>query len=135
MTRQGARNREFLIYFLIYSNKLAYLQLVAGLVYKSSPPKSHGHGYFLSWRFTFFLCLKNDYSNFKAVNFFSLPHTQVHKFCFQLMGAFFHCLNSFPQFSSQSNPYSKDLFLIQRNTRFHNQFYMRNVTSLKSIIR
>ena len=45
MTREGAGDREFLIYLLIYSNKLAYLQLVAGLVYRSSPPKSHGQGY------------------------------------------------------------------------------------------
>ena len=36
MTREGAGDREF------YSNKLAYLQLVTGLVYRSSPPKSHG---------------------------------------------------------------------------------------------
>ena len=45
MTREGAGDREFLIYLLIYSNKLAYLQLVTGLVYRSSPPKSHGQGY------------------------------------------------------------------------------------------
>ena len=39
MTREGAGDRES------YSNKLAYLQLVTGLVYRSSPPKSHGQGY------------------------------------------------------------------------------------------
>ena len=80
-----------------------------------------------------FLCLKNGYTNLKAV--FSLPHTQIHKFCFQLMGAFFHCLNNFSGFSSQSNPHSKELFLILRNTRFHKQFFMWTVTSLKSTIR
>ena len=36
----GAGDREFLIYLLIYSNKLAYLQLITVLVYRSSPPKS-----------------------------------------------------------------------------------------------
>ena len=45
MTREGAGNREFLIYLLIYSNKLAYLQLITVLVYRSSPPKSHEQGY------------------------------------------------------------------------------------------
>ena len=30
----------YLIYLLIYSNKLAYLQLITVLVYRSSPPKS-----------------------------------------------------------------------------------------------
>ena len=39
MTREGAGDRES------YSNKLAYLQLVTGLVYRSSLPKSHGQGY------------------------------------------------------------------------------------------
>ena len=34
-----AADREFLIYLLIYSNKLAYLQLTTVLVYRSSPPK------------------------------------------------------------------------------------------------
>ena len=32
---------------------------------------------FLNWRFTFFICLKNNYNNIKAVNFF-LSHTQIH---------------------------------------------------------
>ena len=41
MARKGARNREFLIYLLIHSNELVYLQLVYG----SSPPKSHEHGH------------------------------------------------------------------------------------------
>ena len=36
MTREGAGDRES------YANKLAYLQLVTGSVYRSSPPKSHG---------------------------------------------------------------------------------------------
>ena len=39
MAREGAGNLEFLIYLLIYSNKLAYLQLITVLVYRSSPPK------------------------------------------------------------------------------------------------
>ena len=42
MTREEAGDRELLIYLLIDSNKLVYLQLVTGLVYRSSPPKSHG---------------------------------------------------------------------------------------------
>ena len=45
MTREGAGDREFLIYLLIYSNKLAYLQLITVLVYRSSPPKSNEQGY------------------------------------------------------------------------------------------
>ena len=45
MAREGARDREFLMYLLIYSIKLAYLQLITVLVYGSSPPKSHEQGY------------------------------------------------------------------------------------------
>ena len=45
MVHEGTRDREFLIYLLIYSNKLAYLQLTKVLVYRSSPPKSHEQGY------------------------------------------------------------------------------------------
>ena len=41
----------------------------------------------MNWRFTILTCLKTDYSNFKAVFFFS--HTQIHKFRFQLMDIFF----------------------------------------------
>ena len=66
---------------------------------------------------------------------FSPSHTRKHKFCFQLMDTFFHFLNPFSGFSSQSNPHSKNLFLILRNKRFHNRFYMWIVTSLKSTIR
>ena len=40
-----AADREFLIYLLIYSNKLAYLQLITVLVFRSTPPKSHEQGY------------------------------------------------------------------------------------------
>ena len=40
MAREGTEDREFFIYLLIYSNKLAYLQLITVLVYRSSPPKS-----------------------------------------------------------------------------------------------
>ena len=42
---EGARDREFLIYLLIHSNKLAYLQLTTVLGCRSSPPKSHEQGY------------------------------------------------------------------------------------------
>ena len=37
---RGGGDREFLIYLLIYSNKLAFLQLITVLVYRNSPPKS-----------------------------------------------------------------------------------------------
>ena len=89
-----------------------------------------------------FLCLKNDYNNFKAFKFF-LPrththththihththththnthtHTHSHKFLFQLMDIFFYCFSPSSGFSSQSNPHSADLF---RNKTFHNRFY------------
>ena len=45
MAREGAWEREVLIYLLIYSNKLAHLQLLTVLVYGNSPPKSHEKGY------------------------------------------------------------------------------------------
>ena len=45
MARKGTGDREFLKYSLIYSNKLAYLQLITVLVYGNSPPKSHERGY------------------------------------------------------------------------------------------
>ena len=45
MARDGAEDREFLICSLIYSNKLAYLQLITVLVYRNSPLKSHKKGY------------------------------------------------------------------------------------------
>ena len=41
MACEGAGDRKFLIYSLIYSNKLAYLQLITVLVYGNSPPESH----------------------------------------------------------------------------------------------
>ena len=41
MVRESAGDREILIYLFIYSNILAYLQLVTVLVYGSSSPKSH----------------------------------------------------------------------------------------------
>ena len=40
MAREGTEDREFLIYSLIYSNKLAYLQLITVLVCRNSPLKS-----------------------------------------------------------------------------------------------
>ena len=36
---EGTGDRGFLIYSLIYSNKLAYLHLITVLVYGNSPPK------------------------------------------------------------------------------------------------
>ena len=45
MAREGAKDRDFLIYLLIYSNKLAYFKLITVLVYRSIPPKSHEQGY------------------------------------------------------------------------------------------
>ena len=41
MARDGTGDRGFLIYPLINSNRLAYLQLTTVLVYGNSPPKSH----------------------------------------------------------------------------------------------
>ena len=46
MAGEGARDHQFLRNFLIYSNKLAYLQLIEILVYRSNVPKTHGQGYF-----------------------------------------------------------------------------------------
>ena len=45
MAREGAGHREFLIYSLIYSNKLVCLQLITLLVYGNNPPKSHEKDY------------------------------------------------------------------------------------------
>ena len=45
MALGGTEGREFFIYALIYSNKLAYLQLVTVLVYENSPLKSHEKDY------------------------------------------------------------------------------------------
>ena len=45
MAHEGGGDCGFLIYLLIYSNKLAYLQLVTVLVYRSNPPKGHEKGY------------------------------------------------------------------------------------------
>ena len=47
IVREGADDRKFLIYLLIYSNELAYLQLITVLVYGSSTPKSHEQGYLI----------------------------------------------------------------------------------------
>ena len=41
MAHEGTGDREFSISLLIYSNNLAYLQLITLLVHGSSPPKSH----------------------------------------------------------------------------------------------
>ena len=45
MAREGPRYREFLIYPLIFSNKLAYLQLTTVSVYGIGPLKSHKQDY------------------------------------------------------------------------------------------
>ena len=45
MVREGDEDCEFLIHLLIYSNKLANLQLITVSVFRSSPPKSHKKGY------------------------------------------------------------------------------------------
>ena len=45
MAHEGAGDTEFFMYWLIYSNKLAYLQLIKVLVYRSSPAESHEQGY------------------------------------------------------------------------------------------
>ena len=70
---------------------------------------------FLNRRFKFLTCLENDYSNFKAANFFlSLTHTHKN----------LQILLSFSGFSSQSNLHSENFFLIRRNIMFRNQFYI-----------
>ena len=45
MAGEGTRGHQFQIYLLIYSNKLACLQLIIVLVYRSNLPKSHEQGY------------------------------------------------------------------------------------------
>ena len=45
MASEGTADRNFLIYSLIYSNKLVYLQLITVLVYGNSSPKSHEKDY------------------------------------------------------------------------------------------
>ena len=45
MAREGAGDLEILIYLLIYSNKLAYLQLITVFVCGNSSPKSHEQDY------------------------------------------------------------------------------------------
>ena len=42
---ERAKERDIFIYLLIYSNKLAHLQLITVLVYGCSPPKNHGQDY------------------------------------------------------------------------------------------
>ena len=85
--------------------------------------------------FSYALKMITVIAKLKLFIFFSLPHTEILKFCFQLMDTFFHCLNPFLGFSSQSNTHIKYLFLILRNTRFQTRFYMWIVTSLRGTIR
>ena len=61
MAHEGARDTEFFMYLLIYSNKLAYLQLIKVLVYRSSPTESHEQGYL-----KFLLSKKSVYCSFRC---------------------------------------------------------------------
>ena len=70
--------------------------------------------------------------NFKTVIFFLSPTHDTHKFHFQLRDTFFHWLSPFSEFFFETNPYSKDPFLILGNTRFHSRFYVGILCSLKS---
>ena len=45
MAREDAEVRKILIYLLIYSNILVYLQLITILVYGNSSPKRHEQDY------------------------------------------------------------------------------------------
>ena len=45
VAHERVEDREILIYLLIYSNKLAYLQPITVLVYGNSSPKSHEQDY------------------------------------------------------------------------------------------
>ena len=45
MERKGAEDCEFLIYLLVCSTKLSYLQLITVLIYGNGSPKSHEQGY------------------------------------------------------------------------------------------
>ena len=50
MERDGGGDLELLIYLLIDSNKLTYLQLITVLVYGNSSTKNHEH--FRTWKLT-----------------------------------------------------------------------------------
>ena len=73
---------------------------------------------FLNRRYTFLTRLKNNYSNFKAFDFFF--HT--HKYTTSTF--------SLQIFSIASNPHSQDLFLVLRNTRFRNWLNILTVSSI-----
>ena len=45
MAHEGTGDHEFFKYSLIYSNELAYLQLITVSVYGNSVPKSHEKDY------------------------------------------------------------------------------------------
>ena len=66
---------------------------------------------------------------------FFLKHTSTQIPLSAAHGYSFPLPHSFSGFPSQSNPHCEDLFLIFRNTRFHNRFYIWTVTSLKSTTR
>ena len=66
MVDEGAEDRQFLMDLLIYSNKLAYLQLIAVLFYRSSPTKSREQGY---------LNLSKNLEKYVWINSFLEPST------------------------------------------------------------
>ena len=88
---------------------------------------------FVNGRFTFLIYLQILHE-FQICYFF-LSHTQTQIFHFQLMDTFFHCLSHFSGFSFQSDPHSENPPLIFGNTRFHNQFYIWIIISLKTTTR
>ena len=82
-------------------------------------------------RFRFLISLKMI-TTISNLLFFSLSHTQMHKFYFKVIVTLFDCFIPFSGFFSQSNSHSEGLFPILRNTRFHNRVCIWIVTSLKS---
>ena len=89
---------------------------------------------FLNRRLTFLIYLIMITVILNLLHFFQ-SHTKILKFHFKLIDSLFDCCSSFPGFSSQSNSHGDDLFLIIRTRRFHNQFYILNITSLKNTTR
>ena len=78
---------------------------------------------FLNRRFTLPIYLKNGGSNFKAINF--IPSLRINiEILLSAHGDFFLLPLPFFRVFFQSNTLSEDLFLILRNTRSHNRFYL-----------
>ena len=120
---------------LINLNKLKTLKhgnnakILKNCKFKTANLKSFWMGdlhflYTLKWLYEFQNCF-----------FFLSPTHNTHKFRCQLRDTFFHCLSPLSEFSFQSNPHRGDPFLILRNTRFHNRYYIWIVTSFKSTTR